>query len=1345
MKLSQLLNRCLNQAYKVLAITLVLLAVAISGLRLMLPYAENYRLNLQNYLNESYQLNIIIGNLDAGWQQLGPSLVAKNVSLLQTDEASIFIDRIDFNVDFWASIKARQFITSNFTLSGAKIFVDKTLLETQADQSTLTTPQSTKNNIATLRRVSDLFLTQIEHFSLRSSDIIVRTSTNKEHKISLKQLSWKNNDLQHYAQGDVIFGNLSAKNLKLQLSLRGYSQDELAGNIYLEGNNLDITPWLGKFLKIEHDKISSAINFKSWISLKKGNAEKIQLLLGENTINWQYKESKHQLSLAQGQFVGKFHHGLEHFQLSSTPLAFKLDQQVWQPIIVQTSAAQETLSGYFSGIQLQNLAPLLPLFIDDKIFLAKLAQLSPRGKISNIYLQKHATYYDLAAEFNDLTLAYSQGIPGIENLSGDLLMSGDSIRLAIKAKQGQLDFDKHFAKPFTYQYLSAVFNAKFARSAWQITSDNILFKSPELALNASLSLTIPNDGLTKMSLFAQLSDVDAKNAKHYFPNLLMGEDLVGYLHDAILSGNIPQAKVLFNGPLAKFPFEDHSGIFIANAELTNSSFKFDPLWPEIKDFHANLNFTNNSMVITGRAGNILGVDVKGVKAEIADLSGEQKLLITSDIVNAPVQAISAVMMKSPLKNSVGKTLEQLSISDVVNGNFTLDIPLQTPEQTVASGTIDFNDNQLALRSPAMNFDKVNGQLTFVNDKISVNNLSLNWLNMPLSVSVNANNKADFYQTDIKINANWLQPDWQAQVPELLHSYLQGKLNWQAELSLFIPENGDFSYQLTLNSDLNALQLNLPTPYAKAMNKNLPLIASAKGRLKQSTIEVKLGQQLSFYGELAHQSAHFSRAHLVLGKEQMLLPMNGFHITTNLAQANFSEWQPLISNIIASVKQVSANNNVESSTSANVSNENLPLLSVPERIRGNIKKLDFYGQNLSELSFNLFDKKAWWLLQLNAKEVRSQVKIYPDWLEQGLDIDADFLQLSVKEDLGAARDKSEVINNDGFFASFPAMKVHCDNCRYGQLDLGKVDFSVVREANNILSLHNFVAKRGKNKLMLDGSWLHNKQQSVTEISGELHVKDIKREIENFGFASIIKDSSGKVNFNLNWQNGPQNFSLAHLNGDLSTKVNKGVLKISDDREKLARIASFLSLDSLVRKLTLDFRDIFSDGMFYSHIKGDFNLKDGVLYTENMRMKGSAGDLLVKGNTQLAAGKLDYSASYKPNVTSNLPVIAWIATLNPVTFLAGVAIDQVFTSAVITEMKFEITGDVINPRVVKVDSKTRNIRVGRSTPPQFVDNIQNGDDIKDSSINNPVIPLKQKTTTKDKTEKTKTDGKVTKSHG
>jgi len=1324
MSISRVSNRWLNRVYKSMAIMLVLLAVFISALRLFLPYAHNYRQEFQDYINDTYQSNIIIGSLSMGWQKDGPTLVTENVSLLHTDTTEIFIEKIDLHLDFWRSIKDRRLVTKDFTMDGAKVLVDKT----EVAQGNVT-----PRDASLIEGISDLFLQQVGRFSLRDSQVIFQTE-DKRRTVLIERLAWLNNDNRHQAQGDVIFDGLSSNNLKLLMDLEGASISEMQGQVYLQANNLNITPWLDKILAIEDDKTASQINFDAWLTIENGQAEQFQLEFGENEISWFHQGKPQNIRLNTGQLLVNSIDDFRHSQLQSSPLIFSINQQDQEPVLVQASKRNKVFSGYVSLIDLAGTAEILPLFVKDDKLTNLIEDLSPSGKISDVFIRKSNGALEISADFSELNSQFGSGIPGIEHVSGSLVVVNNQVQVEFAAENGALDFDKHFIRPIPYHHLSSRLNIQFDEQGWLLNVDKLELASEELRLSGEVAVSAPKGGEAEMSLMASVSGADAKLARFYYPHLLMGENLVDYLNGSILSGEIDQAQVLYNGPLARFPFNDHEGIFVVDAELSNSEFQFDPQWPAIKNFAANLNFTNNSMLITGRSGELSGLDVSGVTAAIESLSKEQVLVVNADIDPTQAQIVAGLMQQSPLADSVGKVLEQVAISDAITGEFSLTLPLNDTESVVAKGKVNFTDNAIALQAPEMNFTQVNGQLNFRNDIITVNGLSLYWRDLPLELTVKGADKSDYYETGIHIDANWQDSRWQEQVPDLLKKYGKGALAWQGNLALYNHRDGGFSYQLDMSSELYGVNLELPSPYRKVPYVNLPFKAEVTGQLNQSTINASLGEQLSFYGVLNHEEVQFSRAHLVLGDEKMLLPMDGFHITAKLEQADFSQWQPFIKDIIDTVETDQA---MAQLPSANTQH----LIARPERIRGTLGEMNIFGQSLSNVSFNLLDKQAWWLLQLNAKEARSQVKFYPDWLEQGIDINADFMHFASKpEEVAAATADEEkervvsentegepvtdspLLNDDVIFANVPPMRVHCDSCRFGMLDLGTVDFEIERTQDSVIDLKRFTAKRGKTQLTFNAYWLYDENGSNTQIEGEFSAKDVEQEIERLGYASIIKDSGIKASFDANWQGGPHDFSVDGLNGRVTSRLDDGYL--ADVSDKGARIFSVLSLQSLVRKLTLDFRDIFSDGMFYSNIKGDFNVKDGILYTDNTKMKGAAGDLTIKGNTELGQGLLDYRMSYKPNLTSSLPVLAWIATLQPAVFLAGVAIDQVFTAKVVSEFTFELTGTVDEPNLVQVDKKSKDVSVGRSTPPQIVDNASPSEPIEKSKGSG-TEPVKSKT--------------------
>ena len=1275
-------NRWLNRLYKTVAILLVLLAVLISAFRLFLPYVHYYKQPLQNYLNEISQANVTIGTLNMAWERSGPILIIGDVQVLETEKASVFIKQLEIQVDFWRTLKEQNLISKKLILSGAIVNVSEKLWLGENDQDSLGKTKK-DNEVDEINVISDLFLNSLKRFSIRDSQITVRNKAITR-SIRLNHLRWLNTGERHQAEGSVILNGLSSNNLQLKLDLQGNKGSALTGKMYLQANQIDITPWLDSVLVLEDEKTKTDINFSAWLHVNNSDINRLQIDFSDSSMHWQFEDKKQRLTLEQGQLLLIKRKSERSLKLYSTPLSLRLNDNEPQQFTAMLANKADDFSLHLSEIDLAMLAQLAPLIVEKKEIRDLLSQMTLTGKIEDLYIRQQNSTVQIVTNFSAFNNSYSHGIPGLENVAGKLSYTDNYLSVDFNAEQGKLDFDKLFVQAFPYQKLSGQLNAVFNDKGWALTVEELDFLSKELNLSAQVNVKVPIDGEVNLALLANISNGNAGLVGRYLPLPIMSENLVNYLNAAVVSGRIEDAQVLINGPISHFPFTDGSGIFVVDAELSKSEFKFVENWPAITDFVANLNFTNNSMLITGRGGALTGLDVTGVRAGIADLAQGQILTVDAEIKPTQTRYISDLMNQSPFKNSVGSVLEQLQINGEVSGEFHLNLPLNNNEQALASGLINFDNNQIALQAPRMNFSEVQGQFSFSNDKISTKDLTLMWQGLPITLDISGMDKADHYNTDINLAALWQEPTWLPYVPEKLRQYTQGELSWQGTLSLHQHHEEGFSYSANFDTKLNNTQLLLPAPYQRNEQQENALSVQVNGDSDQSSVVLNYGDKMHFSGLLAHQSAAFTHANLMFGENSMALPGDGFHITTKLAKADFSTWQPLISDILDSINQPSMSSEQSNS---------MPFLAKPKRIMGSIGQLKILGQDLHNVSFNLLDKSQWWLLQLNAKETRSQIKIYSDWLAQGLDINAEFLTLplgnenneTAPEQISQQPDNAE---NDIIFAKLPPLKFHCDSCAIGLLNLGKVDVDVKRVDPQTIEFTNFTATRDKTKLNLSGRWLHNKQESTTSLAGKLSVDDVETELKAVGYESIIKDSGAKVEVNLNWAGGIHDFTINHLNGTVNGRLDDGYLADVSDK---AKIFSVLSLQSLVRKLTLDFRDIFSDGMFYSNIKGSYQLNQGLLTTNNTKMNGTAGNLLMTGHTNLVTGELDYDMSYKPNLTSSLPVLAWIATLNPVTFLAGVAIDQVIKSQVVSEFKFALTGTVENPDFQEVNRKSKNISV------------------------------------------------------
>jgi len=1291
MSTSRVINRWLNRVYKSLAIFLVLFAVLISGLRLFLPYAHHYKQDVQNFINRSNESKIIIGELAMGWQESGPTLIVRDVSLLETKSTEVFIDQIDVQVDFWQSLLKARLITQEVTLEGVEVLVKNTDLSANLDE----------NEQSLTEHISDIFLERISRFTLLNSQVIFQTD-HIEKTLLISQLNWLNNGDRHRAKGYVIVDGLTSNNIKVLLDVRGDEVADFDGQLYFQANQLNITPWLDTVFAIDNEDTHSSINFDGWLTVKKDLPLQLQIALGNNEVSWKHQKNSQFFGVNHGQIIAQSSRDFTQLSVFTSPLSIITNNNIWDATQLKLNKSANSFHAFINEINIEGVTDVLPLFSSNPDLTTSIEALNLRGEIKNIHVKIEDEFPTFYAELLNVNTVEYSGIPGVKNINGNVSFSDNTLNIDVLASNGELDFSQHFIKPIPYNNLKLDVNFTTDDKSWQLASNSIAIDSEELTLVAELMVSKYEDSDVEMALLTSITDVNAEFANHYYPQLLMGSSLVDYLNGAIVEGQVTQAQVLFNGPLIKFPFNDNEGIFSVNAELVDGVFKFDPHWPAINHFNANLNFTNSSMLITGREGSLHGVNVKGVTAEIKDLLSERVLQVDATFDNTSPILVTQLMNKSPLVDTVGSTLNQIKVSEDISGDFSLTLPLTDTDKSIAKGSVNFNNNQVELQSPNMKFTEVSGVLSYNNQKISAEKVTLNWRGMPLSLVVEADNKELFYDTDIKISAQWHDEDWGKQLPTELTRYASGDLSWTGLLSLNMFRDGGFAYDLDLESNLNSIQLHLPSPYKKSIDviKNADIKVS--GQKESSVINASIGSDLRFYGELNHNLITFDKAHLLLGEEEMLLPTKGFHITTQLEHANIEEWRPFIVDIVQSLESDS-----ESEASGG-------LLGAPERIRGEVKSVGFQDYAFSDVSFDITGTDQALLLDINAKELRSQAVFYRDWLGQGIDIKADFINLTKTNpdtsinsnspiDTDSTDDLPDTDSNElnqTLYSQLPPIRVLCAHCVIDQVDLGKVELQISRNEKNEIELNQFIASRDKSVINLQGVWNQTGNINTTKIFGDLNIDDLEKETENLGYEPTIKDSGLKSDFSFNWQSSPHEFAIADLNGVFNAKLDDGYLAEVPDQ---ARVFSVLSLQSLVRKLSFDFRDIFSDGMFYSKITGDFQINNGIMYTDNMFMKGAAGDLEVKGNTDLGKELLDIRMSYKPNVTSSLPALAWIATLNPVTFLAGIALEEVITSQVYYEMNFELTGSMSQPIFKDVNRKTRNISVGRTTPPKVVDEI------------------------------------------
>ena len=134
-----------------------------------------------------------------------------------------------------------------------------------------------------------------------------------------------------------------------------------------------------------------------------------------------------------------------------------------------------------------------------------------------------------------------------------------------------------------------------------------------------------------------------------------------------------------------------------------------------------------------------------------------------------------------------------------------------------------------------------------------------------------------------------------------------------------------------------------------------------------------------------------------------------------------------------------------------------------------------------------------------------------------------------------------------------------------------------------------------------------------------------------------------------------------------------------------------MDSLLRKLSLDFSDVFGKGLYYDTFEGDLRIDDGVVKTTNTNMDAVAGTMKVRGYTDLMKQNLNYDIRFSPKLASSVPTVVLLSTSAWTLGIGAFALTKVLEPVIeiISEIRFRLTGTMSDPKLEELERKSKEI--------------------------------------------------------
>lgn len=368
--------------------------------------------------------------------------------------------------------------------------------------------------------------------------------------------------------------------------------------------------------------------------------------------------------------------------------------------------------------------------------------------------------------------------------------------------------------------------------------------------------------------------------------------------------------------------------------------------------------------------------------------------------------------------------------------------------------------------------------------------------------------------------------------------------------------------------------------------------------------------------------------------------------------------------------------------------------------------------------SLSSNAAIWTSRFKADETQGTIEYHPQYLEgtgllrgkiDYLELPAQFGQEDATATESAAADpQAELADNSEADASAPSALANVRHLPTVDIEVGRLLFAsrdwgkvAIQAMNRVVNGHpnewiiNYLTVEvPEGRLTAKGSWqntdLQNRQiyflsgRKKMDMQFTLDMFDAGRLLSRMGMPNVLYAGNGQLNGRLSWQGSPLHLDIPSLSGDFSLDVSKGqFLKASAGA---GRLLGVMSLQALPRRLTLDFRDIFSEGFAFDFVRGDVHLAAGVASTNNLQMKGVNAGVVLEGNANIVQETQDITAVVVPELdamTASLVATAINPAIGAGTFLAQFFFSKPLAEAATQE--FHIQGSWSDPVVTRTSKR------------------------------------------------------------
>lgn len=863
--------------------------------------------------------------------------------------------------------------------------------------------------------------------------------------------------------------------------------------------------------------------------------------------------------------------------------------------------------------------------------------------------------YRITADLRQVGVAAHAGAPVVDGLDGWFEQGADGGRVIYDSANIIFGFPELFAGAWQFERMTGEVHwqqrpvpdtpdtAGGQQAAWQVQGQDLRFQyTAEMVLGGAFEVVLGAGQRDSLALRVGLVDAKAKHLSQFVPVGAVGEELYGWLTTALKAGTIPWGWYYGYGPIGADEAEaeeSRSGDSFTSAmafDFRGFELLYTEGWPPLTQadgqfrYQAGLGWVDVDSALLG------GLEPLPSQVRIDTREGPTRVdvrtggLITGDNLRYWLD-------HSPLNEATGDP-DSLGFAGSADLALGLTVFPGSAHPTQVDASLDLQGLSITHSDSGYSWRDLTGAVNYN----SLKGLSADDV------------KGRFLEHEVRFSLSGAT----AERPVEVHQWGRATVGeLKAALDpglspLLAPVDGAFDYDLrgiggdqpVLGFQLNLtdLAVDLPAPLAKEYGEDGllqgNLVQESDGRLR-----LQGAWQDVFAYQLVWEQRELREGSLEMGAETATLQPGRFYLGGSVDYLNLDQWSQALEPLLATnsgagrAQGQDQQKEQEQEQAPEPFNVEMPAAETrqwPVSLAVTTGQLLAAGYDFGPVDIGVEPSGADWRIELAGPRASGTVL----WREADLhQLSLERLQLIPSQDASVAAAESD--DGLGQPADYPSADVAIKELWLGDRNYGSWAFQA-RSTADILYIDALEAHTGS--LAFTGGLVWQQDAATggqTRLTGELEGGNI-RDLNAWLEAGVPLDSrSTKARLDLTWPGPPQGFALATVRGEMALGLKDGTILDENNVAQIFRVFGILNADTLMRRLRLDFSDLYKAGVSFEALSGSARVAEGVLALDpELQLTGPSGAFRLTGSTDLVAESLDMRLVVVLPLTQNLPAAA-----------------------------------------------------------------------------------------------------------